>query len=98
MPTVRGLGGSHPDALASREALANAYASAGELDRAIRLYEATLTQSEEVLGDTHSHTLASRNNLAHARKAAETVQQPDTATPATAPSLQHPVDPFEQSE
>ncbi|MFJ6130568.1 tetratricopeptide repeat protein, partial [Streptomyces griseoviridis] len=38
--------------------------------RAIPLYEATLTQCEQVLGDTHPNTLTSRNNLAHAYESA----------------------------
>ncbi|MFD5635222.1 tetratricopeptide repeat protein, partial [Streptomyces sp. NPDC127077] len=58
------LGDTHPDTLASRNNLANAYQSAGDLGRAIPLHEATLTQYEQVLGDTHPDTLASRNNLA----------------------------------
>ncbi|WP_443048613.1 tetratricopeptide repeat protein [Streptomyces sp. HUAS 31] len=65
-----------------------AYESAGDLERAIPLYEATLAQREQVLGYTHPSTLTTRNNLAHAREAAETVQQPDTATAATTPNLQ----------
>ncbi|MFF1681608.1 tetratricopeptide repeat protein [Streptomyces sp. NPDC058256] len=87
------LGHTHPDTLASRNNLAGAYQSAGDLTRAIPLLEATLTQYEQVLGHTHPDTQTSRNNLARARKAAETVQQSDTSTPATAPGLQHPSDP-----
>ncbi|MEU6540798.1 tetratricopeptide repeat protein, partial [Streptomyces sp. NPDC047000] len=41
-----------------------AYESAGDLRRAIPLMEATLTQCEQILGDTHPDTLTSRNNLA----------------------------------
>ncbi|MFI5637236.1 NB-ARC domain-containing protein, partial [Streptomyces goshikiensis] len=51
--------------------LANAYQSAaqrlhqqGHTVRTIPLLEATLAQSEQVLGDTHADTLTSRNNLA----------------------------------
>ncbi|MFJ3270146.1 tetratricopeptide repeat protein, partial [Streptomyces sp. NPDC086776] len=47
-----------------------AYQSAGDLGRAIPLYEATLAQCEQVLGDTHPYTLASRNNLAGAYQSA----------------------------
>ncbi|MFJ6588828.1 tetratricopeptide repeat protein, partial [Streptomyces griseoviridis] len=57
--------------------LANAYQTAGNrlhqqghIARAIPLYEATLTQREQVLGDTHPNTLTSRNNLAGAYRAA----------------------------
>ena len=39
-------------------------------DRAIPLYEATLTDMERVLGPDHPDTLASRNNLAYAYQAA----------------------------
>ncbi|MFJ2962656.1 tetratricopeptide repeat protein [Streptomyces collinus] len=78
------LGDTHPSTLTSRNNLAHAYESAGDLDRAIPLYEATLAQYEQVLGDTHPETLTSRNNLAYARSAAVAVQPSDTATPATA--------------
>ncbi|MFD9506181.1 tetratricopeptide repeat protein [Streptomyces mirabilis] len=57
--------------------LTNAYATAasrlhqqGHATRAIPLFEATLAQYEQVLGDTHRDTLASRNNLAGAYYAA----------------------------
>ncbi|MET9246199.1 tetratricopeptide repeat protein [Nonomuraea sp. NPDC003709] len=40
--------------------------AAGELSRAIPLYEATLANSERVLGSDHPNTLISRNNLAGA--------------------------------
>jgi hypothetical protein len=64
------LGDAHPQTLRSRNNLAGAYESVGDLGRAIPLYETTLTQSERVLGDTHPQTLASRNNLAYAYRAA----------------------------
>ncbi|MEU6540800.1 tetratricopeptide repeat protein, partial [Streptomyces sp. NPDC047000] len=57
--------------------LTNAYNTAahrlhhqGHTARAIPLLEATLTQYEQVLGDTHPDTLTSRNNLATAYQAA----------------------------
>ncbi|MEU5664874.1 tetratricopeptide repeat protein, partial [Streptomyces longwoodensis] len=59
-----------PDTLISRNNLAHAYRAAGDLGRAIPLYEATLARSEQALGDTHPDTLISRNNLAHAYRAA----------------------------
>ncbi len=62
----RVLGGDHPDTLASRNNLAGAYESAGDLGRAIPLYEQTLTDRERVLGGDHPNTLTSRNNLAYA--------------------------------
>ncbi|MFI6335907.1 tetratricopeptide repeat protein [Streptomyces sp. NPDC050535] len=86
----RVLGDTHPSTLTCRSNLASAYHSAGDHRRAIPLFEATLAQYEQVLGDTHPDTLTSRSNLAYARVAAEAVQQPDTATPATAPHLQPP--------
>ncbi|MER5387355.1 toll/interleukin-1 receptor domain-containing protein, partial [Streptomyces sp. NPDC002688] len=60
------LGEDHPHTLASRSNLANAYRSAGDLGRAIPLFEQTLTDSQRVLGEDHPHTLTFRNNLAGA--------------------------------
>ncbi|MGW1897711.1 tetratricopeptide repeat protein [Streptomyces hirsutus] len=84
------LGDTHPHTLASRNNLASGYRAAGDLDRAISLLEVTLAQCEQVLGDTHPHTLISRNNLARIREVAQTVQQRDTATSATASGRQPP--------
>lgn len=42
--------------LASRNNLAYVYQAAGDLARAIPLLEATLAQSQQVLGDTHPTT------------------------------------------
>ncbi|MFJ2107024.1 tetratricopeptide repeat protein [Streptomyces microflavus] len=57
--------------------LTNAYEAAGDrlhqqghTARAISLFEATLAQYEQVLGDIHPDTLASRNNLAYAYESA----------------------------
>ncbi|MFF8727250.1 tetratricopeptide repeat protein, partial [Streptomyces sp. NPDC015171] len=69
------LGDTHPDTLTSRNNLASAYESAGDLGRAIALHEATLAQCEQVLGDTHPDTLTSRNNLAYAYLAAGDLQR-----------------------
>ncbi|KOV86225.1 tetratricopeptide repeat protein, partial [Nocardia sp. NRRL S-836] len=52
--------------LTSRNNLAGAYGSAGDLGRAIPLFEATLADRERVLGPDHPNTLTSRNNLAGA--------------------------------
>ncbi|MGW1982746.1 FxSxx-COOH system tetratricopeptide repeat protein [Streptomyces collinus] len=60
------LGDTHPTTLTSRNNLASAYESAGDLGRAIPLHETTLAQCEQDLGDTHPLTLTSRNNLAYA--------------------------------
>ncbi|WP_328769426.1 FxSxx-COOH system tetratricopeptide repeat protein [Streptomyces sp. NBC_00286] len=66
----RALGEDHPDTLTSRNNLAGAYESAGDLTRAIPLYEQTLTDSIRVLGEDHPDTLTSRNNLAGAYESA----------------------------
>ena len=48
----------------------SAYQDAGRLAEAIPLFERTLADREQVLGDTHPDTLTSRNNLAAAYQAA----------------------------
>ncbi len=63
----RVLGPDHPDTLTSRNNLANAYLSAGDLGRAIPMCEAALSDRERVLGPDHPDTLTSRDNLARAR-------------------------------
>ncbi|WP_329546769.1 FxSxx-COOH system tetratricopeptide repeat protein [Streptomyces sp. NBC_01356] len=68
--SVRIHGHYHPDTLASRNNLASAYESAGDLGSAIPLYETTLADYARVLGNDHPHTLASRNNLAGAYRSA----------------------------
>ncbi|NLH71117.1 MAG: tetratricopeptide repeat protein, partial [Brooklawnia sp.] len=60
----------HPDTLTSRNNLAYAYESAGDLARAISLYEETLNDCIRVLGEDHPDTLTSRNNLAYAYRSA----------------------------
>ena len=62
----RVLGPDHPDTLASRNNLANAYQEAGRAAEAIPLHEQTLADRERVLGPDHPDTLTSRNNLAAA--------------------------------
>nr|WP_239157849.1 tetratricopeptide repeat protein [Streptomyces sp. SID13726] len=69
------LGDTHPSTLAGRTGLAGAYEEAGDLERAIALYEATLAQQERVLGDAHPDTLISRNNLAGAYAEAGDLQR-----------------------
>ncbi|MFJ4406784.1 tetratricopeptide repeat protein, partial [Streptomyces sp. NPDC088910] len=76
----------HPSTLSSRNNLAYAYQAAGDLGRAIPLYETTLTQHEQVLGDTHPTTRIVRANLA----GAQAVQQRSTATSSTAADPGHP--------
>ncbi|KOX24891.1 hypothetical protein ADK67_17125, partial [Saccharothrix sp. NRRL B-16348] len=50
--------------LASRNNLAAVYQAVGDLENAIPLYEATLSDRERMLDPDHPNTLASRNNLA----------------------------------
>jgi hypothetical protein len=64
------LGSDNPSTLTSRNNLASAYESAGQLDRAIPLHEQTLTDRERILGPNHPDTLTSRNNLANAYRSA----------------------------
>jgi len=64
----RVLGPDHPDTLTSRNNLAYVYGSAGQLDQAIALYQATLTDCERVLGPDHPTTSTVRNNLRRARE------------------------------
>jgi tetratricopeptide (TPR) repeat protein len=64
------LGPDHPDTLTSRNNLAAAYFTAGRVDTAIRLNEATLRDRESKLGPDHPGTLQSRHNLAVAYGAA----------------------------
>ena len=62
------LGADHPQTLVSRNNLAGAYEAAGDLGRAIPLYEQTLADSVRVLGADHSQTKLVRGNLAAARQ------------------------------
>ena len=54
--------------LGSRNNLAYAYGAAGNLDRAIPLYEQTLADRERVLNADHPQTKLVRGNLAAARQ------------------------------
>ena len=65
---MRVLGTDHPDTLTSRSNLAVAYRAAGDLGRAIPLYEQTLTDSVRVLGGDHPQTQIVRDILAEARQ------------------------------
>jgi tetratricopeptide (TPR) repeat protein len=64
------LGPDHPDTLAARNNLANAYWAAGRTAEALTLDEQTLADRERVLGADHPGTLTSRNNLAVGYQAA----------------------------
>jgi hypothetical protein len=59
----RVLGEDHPDTLTSRNNLAGAYQAAGDLDRAIPLLEATLSDCRRALGEDHPLTSTVRRNL-----------------------------------
>ncbi|MFF4291437.1 tetratricopeptide repeat protein, partial [Streptomyces sp. NPDC001633] len=56
----------HPDTLTSRNNLALAYQEAGDLNRAVPLYEQTLTDCERLLNNDHPLTRTLRENLTHA--------------------------------
>lgn len=64
------LGKSHPDTLRTGNNLAVAYRSAGQLDKAIPLYETTLANRKRVLGESDRETLTTGNNLAVAYRSA----------------------------
>ena len=81
----RVLGGDHPDTLGSRNNLAYAYRSAGDLAKAIPLYQQTLADMERVLGGDHPNTLGSR-----APPSLPSASQPDvvpTLPPHTVPGM-----------
>ncbi|WP_328923482.1 tetratricopeptide repeat protein [Streptomyces sp. NBC_00190] len=63
----RVLGADHPDTLDSCNNLAVAYKSAGDLVRAVPLYERTLEDCERVLSPGHPATALVRVNLEQAR-------------------------------
>jgi len=65
---VRVLGPDHPGTLGSRNNLALAYEDAGDLGRAIPLYEQALADSTRILGADHPQTNIVRGNLAAARQ------------------------------
>ncbi|RSS45011.1 tetratricopeptide repeat protein [Streptomyces sp. WAC08241] len=69
------LGQDHPNALTSRNNLANAYRAAGDLNQAVPMLEATLAAQERILGQDHPNTLTSRNNLASAYQATGNLNQ-----------------------
>ena len=64
------LGTDHPDTLATRHELAEAYRWAGRTAEAITLFEQNLADRERVLGADHPATLLSRSDLGNAYRAA----------------------------
>ncbi|MFI6209379.1 tetratricopeptide repeat protein [Streptomyces sp. NPDC051041] len=85
-------GPGHPATLIARHNLAASYSNAGRIQDALDLSERVLADRERLLGPGHPATLIARHNLARAREATAAVQQPDTATPPTAPDPQPPSD------
>ncbi|MFD9115360.1 FxSxx-COOH system tetratricopeptide repeat protein [Streptomyces bottropensis] len=81
------LGPDHPDTLRARHNLAISYSDVGRVQDSLDLNERVLADCERLLGPDHPETLAARSSLGLFHDAA-VVQQPDTATPATAPD--HP--------
>nr|WP_255495015.1 FxSxx-COOH system tetratricopeptide repeat protein [Nocardia sp. GTS18] len=67
---LRLLGPEHPDTIASREGLANAYWLAGRTDEAIDLLERTVADEESLLGRRRPSAHAPRNALALAYESA----------------------------
>lgn len=63
---VQALGDTHPLTLISRNNLALAYQSAGDLDRAVPLFEKALTDAIRALGEKNPLTVRVRGNLASA--------------------------------
>ena len=62
----RVLKSDHKHTLVTRNNLADAYASAGRLNDAIKMYEYVLEARARTLGNTHRHTRITRNDLAGA--------------------------------
>jgi tetratricopeptide (TPR) repeat protein len=62
----RVLGGNHPQTLLARINLAWCHQDAGDLARAIPLYEQGLADHLRILGENHPETMMVRNNLANA--------------------------------
>ena len=73
----------HPD-LPQQPRLA--YQAAGRLAEAIPLYERTLADREQLLGDTHPDTLTSRNNLAPPTRRPGGWPRPSRCTSAPSPT------------
>ncbi|GAA3068371.1 hypothetical protein GCM10010464_35770 [Pseudonocardia yunnanensis] len=89
----RVLGPDHPDTLASCNNLASAYASAGRLEEALPLFEATLADRERVLGPDHPATLASRNNLASVYESAGRLEEATSLFEAVVPECERVLGP-----
>ena len=64
------LGTEHPDTLTARNLLAYIYQSAGQLGRAIQLFEGASAEASRVLGADHQSALTARGFLASAYREA----------------------------
>lgn len=62
------LGGKHPQTLTFQNNLAGAYQAAGDLGRAIPLFEQTHIGLTRIMGCDHRQTIEVRANLAAARQ------------------------------
>ena len=69
------LGPDHPDTLTSLNNVAGAYESAGDVRKAIPLYEDCLKRRTAALGPDHPDTLTSLNNVAGAYESAGDVRK-----------------------
>jgi tetratricopeptide (TPR) repeat protein len=63
------LGADHPSTFSTQNNLALAYQAAGQLDRAIALFERTLAARTARLGPDHPSTLTTRHDLGNAYQA-----------------------------
>ena len=77
---ARILGTEHPDALASRGNLANAYRAAKRNEDAIVILEPLLEDLERTYGAEHPDTERMRENLANARRDVARIKGADTDT------------------
>ena len=68
-------GRNDPSALATYNNLALAYMEAGDVSKAIDIFEALIPDLVGVLGPDHPHTLHTRNNLADAYREAESISK-----------------------
>ena len=71
----RGLGPGHPDTLAARAGLAQAYHTVGKLKQAVPVYERTLADREKAQGPDHPDTISARADVAYAYRTAGRMKQ-----------------------
>ena len=69
------LGRDRPSALATYNNLALAYMEAGDVSKAIDIFETLIPDLVGVLGPNHPHTLHTRSNLADAYREAESISK-----------------------